>query len=549
MMQTFLPRWTQRVVISGSGRDPLALSRVSDVFTNRLLPSIITTTERARYYSFYAWAVREARLSAEAGEMEFEQAFRVREAAFAIASKEGRETKLSIVGIDEVERCLSELDDDDVVDTSFPVLPSSPMGGLGQYYIGCLNGRQLGIVDELEDKMLGCLEGRGVALAEAFGASIRSSPVAQLRGRDWLKIPLSVLAESSDVFSLDGIRAPEAAEEREILTRMFLELDDSEHQEPGRHRQAAIGQLLHVLEAYALHGEVCSKREVEESCLFWPHYYRQLDLEEVEKYSAFGAFTADSEYWRQFCAHQFFTFGAELFLSAILDALSDDREGLTKEELIQRLLKSGFVDDMEKCAGVTLDSPAALVRFFGPDYETQEGAAASRMKFSGEHDLAEWWSYRGGYEECPATRLGRVFVIWAQLYAKWRWSEEPAIEEVLASANREWSIGTCFDWGDRWMKDELGWEAALGDLVDSFYSRHEEIRFQKRKLEACWIEMIKGRYTKLQDLNASFRASRHRNMVSVLQDLGILQDGGLDDDLVVTDRGRAVLNEVKEVRK
>ena len=57
---TFHPRWTKRAVFEGSGRDPLGLSRVTDNFTDLLLPSIITTTNRARYYSFYAWALRES---------------------------------------------------------------------------------------------------------------------------------------------------------------------------------------------------------------------------------------------------------------------------------------------------------------------------------------------------------------------------------------------------------------------------------------------------------------------------------------------------------
>jgi hypothetical protein len=53
----FLPQWTRRVAMDGSGRDPLGHSRVSDALTGYLLPDIITTTDRARYYSFYTWAV------------------------------------------------------------------------------------------------------------------------------------------------------------------------------------------------------------------------------------------------------------------------------------------------------------------------------------------------------------------------------------------------------------------------------------------------------------------------------------------------------------
>ena len=35
----------------------MGLSRVSDALTKFLLPNIITTTDRARYYSFYTWVI------------------------------------------------------------------------------------------------------------------------------------------------------------------------------------------------------------------------------------------------------------------------------------------------------------------------------------------------------------------------------------------------------------------------------------------------------------------------------------------------------------
>jgi hypothetical protein len=53
----YLPRWTKRVSIEEGGRDPLGLSRVSGMITDFLLQGIITQTYRARYYSFYCWAI------------------------------------------------------------------------------------------------------------------------------------------------------------------------------------------------------------------------------------------------------------------------------------------------------------------------------------------------------------------------------------------------------------------------------------------------------------------------------------------------------------
>lgn len=94
-MGSYLPRWTKRAVLEGSGRDPLGLSRVSDNFTELLLPSIITTTNRARYCSFYPWALRGSHesLGDEEGTTNLIDEFGKREAA--IAFKLGKKTERS----------------------------------------------------------------------------------------------------------------------------------------------------------------------------------------------------------------------------------------------------------------------------------------------------------------------------------------------------------------------------------------------------------------------------------------------------------------------
>jgi hypothetical protein len=57
--KAYLPRWAKRAEMDGSGRDPLGLFRVPDQFPVYLLPSFITTTNRARYYLFCPWTLRE----------------------------------------------------------------------------------------------------------------------------------------------------------------------------------------------------------------------------------------------------------------------------------------------------------------------------------------------------------------------------------------------------------------------------------------------------------------------------------------------------------
>jgi hypothetical protein len=103
------------VAMEGSGRDPLGLSSVSDAFTKLLLPNIITTTDRARYYSFYTWAIAdiEALRSTKGGRISFEEEFQRRVAAFALASQLGQKIDLPIVGVRQVDTILASADNGD----------------------------------------------------------------------------------------------------------------------------------------------------------------------------------------------------------------------------------------------------------------------------------------------------------------------------------------------------------------------------------------------------------------------------------------------------
>ena len=529
--------------MEGSGRDPLGLSRVSDAFTELLLPSIITTTNRARYYSFYLWAMRdscEATTKRNLGALDFVEEFRKREAAFAIASKLGKLTELSIVGIDQVNKHLSEVSGNELISTTFRVLPANNMGGFGQYYGGCLQNLLLGAWDE--DGFWRVSENRGRKLADAFAASVGDTPYASNHHSGKELVPFKVLADSSDRFSLDGIRGDNAKMERDLLTNILFDLDEDADPSAAGHRQVTLAQLLHVVDAYEAIGCSPSRNEVGDSCLYWPHYYGCLygPGDVSVPYDGHNAFVETSAYWRQFCVHQFFTYAAEELLQAILDAASKTAEGLTKTELVSALLSSDFVPELEAATGCALSGPAALMKFF------QSGDIPEKVQqqFSANHELAEWWIYEQSTSSPLATRLGRAFAILAQLYAKWKESKDEALWDVAEKAGGEWWVGICFDWGDHWLKDQPDWDSAVGDIIDAVHARHELVKFQKHRLDAAWLEKMGDRYTKLQDLNPDFRANRHPNAATILQDLCLLRDGGLNEPLLLTPQGREILNNV-----
>src|ERR1051325_670755 len=108
------------------------------MITDYLLSGIVTTTSRARYYSFYTWALWN--IADEEPPMDFQEfvnALRRREAALALATLIENDSA-RVVGIDEARKYLATGKQTGVFDCDFQVLPSNRMGNYGQNYSGSL---------------------------------------------------------------------------------------------------------------------------------------------------------------------------------------------------------------------------------------------------------------------------------------------------------------------------------------------------------------------------------------------------------------------------
>jgi len=538
--------------MEGSGRDPLGLSRVSDALTNFLLPSIITTTDRARYYSFYTWAIADIEdlRKAKGGRVSFEDEFQRREAAFALSSRLGQKTDLPIVGIRQVDTILASADDGDNIETDFRVLPSNLTGGYGQYYGGCLHGLDLVRVDEHGEAV--CTTESGRKLANAFAAATGMCAYLSGNWRTRPRVPKNVLQESAELFSLDALAGRAATTERELLINLFFNLNESPSATRPLNRQATLGMFLHVLRSCEAGGIVVTRRQVDGGGVFWPHYYAGLadDDHDLQPYEPVPAFAETHAFWRQFCAHQFLAIALEEFLAAVLDALSPHPEGLTQPALLDELVSKVFVQDLKKVMKADCSTPADLLKAIGisgiPDIAA---SLAVSQRFHGESVLNEW-SICWDREVSPETRLGRATLLLALLYGKWRGrSDEDALHRVADEAKDELWLGTIFPWLDDWQAGRLDWRAAVDRLVEWIAMRHDQVKFQKRKLDASWFELANGRFVKQQDILPGFRASRHGNATTVLQDLGLIKHAGFDEPLRLTARGKQVLNDVIRLRQ
>src|ERR1700722_3862040 len=117
---------------------PLGLSRVTENITDHLLQGIITTTDRARYYSFYCWSLWHVQLGGSPRKYaDYIRAFRRREALMAMSTMLA-DNEASPVGVRMVGPKLEAANRTGAADCDFKVLPSNDLGGYGQYYAGSL---------------------------------------------------------------------------------------------------------------------------------------------------------------------------------------------------------------------------------------------------------------------------------------------------------------------------------------------------------------------------------------------------------------------------
>lgn len=109
------------------------------------------------------------------------------------------------------------------VDPDFRVLPSSELGGYGQYYAGSIYALGLSRTDE---QRIHLVTERGEDIAKAYHqAVVYSSYIAQelynKPGFDFLQPK-----DSASTLSLDTIRDADAAKERELLTDLLFGFSD-----------------------------------------------------------------------------------------------------------------------------------------------------------------------------------------------------------------------------------------------------------------------------------------------------------------------------------
>lgn len=176
-----LPHWTSEITDTFvTGEDMLGVEGAAQGYQQDYIPGIITVTDRARYYSFYAWVLyRYINLQGSSLRMaDFRgEFFRRHEMAFLLAgySHHSDDKPLSGLigsGVNGFKvRGWWEKQDPVSLDTHYF---ENKLGGFGQYYNTVM--KAMGIIADPEtSKSVYRLTDRGEALAKAYEQSIQNT--------------------------------------------------------------------------------------------------------------------------------------------------------------------------------------------------------------------------------------------------------------------------------------------------------------------------------------------------------------------------------------
>lgn len=540
-----IPKWTKRVVASGGGRDPLGLSRVGFMLTDHLLSGIITTTDRARYYSFYCWCLWHIEKEESPNNYEvYVEAFRRREAVMAMASYSANPS-ISPVGVDVVKNRIERGKQTGEYECNFKVLPSNDRGGYGQYYAGSMY--ELGLTTRDENWMDHVTE-RASRIAELFHGSIENS--SYIKKEEFLqdKIGEKSLGELESCITLDAILSDGAAQEREELIDLFWNRKGTFVDDQSTLRRQTLNILLHLIVEFGRHNAFPSLKNGKtlDEYLLYPCYYNSLwpFEDEIVDFPTLKGHEFCIELWQQFCLHQFIVQALENLLFAVIEEVGSDPAGISFSSLVSRLSEDEFVSELSEIVGSDCSTPQDLLKVFNvTSPPSPESCRLAQKQFPptapvSEHGILDRDTKKASTAAAVAVTLLSV------LYAKWRkMMNGPAASYVANNAGNNLWAGVVLPYLDSWLDPSVGWSEALETLIeDLILNQHDRVMYEKRRLDSSWLQRSDGLIKKDQDYGPGWRSSRFINAVRIMADLNLLQIGE-DNEVKITPAGRMLLKE------
>lgn len=544
----FDPVWNKRIEESDRALDPLGMNRVNDRFLNDLLPGITTVTPRARYYSFYIWALNEVGKTAQ-NIAEFKNTFYALERLYMLSclgdeQLKGRDrTHTNINGSEKGRRKWTEAGKTIPLDFRYF---GNRLGGYGQYYQGAI--ARLGLITIPEDSFFEQPTKQGMEIVKAFESVARKSGFKDLMNRKTVK--KEDLKESGSGVCLCRLKTKEA-DDLKVLRKVFFDLGGLGNT-ADLFRQQTLCLIMFCSNVAANHGLMLSDQHFLDAC-----YFGQM-RENGDAFSANipAVFNETVARWKLFRAHDYLAYSAEAILHSFLEFLSEVPSGGTVNDFLNRLSaldalkvireltgarvkKIGFSNTSLREILDSMSQAQGLDVFAGNEIEVSQKFDRKVLLSS---DYSEYVSikmmeeYFG--EESPRNeaRLASWIPLLFSTYMRFLWvykTKQKAWGWLIRHTNEGHGLSPAtfivtlegLIKKDGTIADFVRW------FVEDYVVKQAEQVYENKSLSfqykaRCWFHKEEDRYVKDREYEPGHRNTRFESTINILEDLGMIKVKG-----------------------
>lgn len=557
MKNPSFPQWTTKIAKGKDviGEDMLGLEGAAQGYQQILVPGIISTTDRARYYSFYAWVLYRFINSSSGNRLlkNFQGKYYKRhEVALILGAYShhiDREPIRSLVGsgnnYNKVRTWWGESDPVSLDANYF----QNKLGGFGQYYFTAMQALEIVCESEQPSWVYRVTGKFGEPLAKAFEKSIaKTTYFKKLNQNDELEyLSHKDALNYGKVACLCG-EALADGDDLPILRDAFFRFDQTDSSSHGR-RRLSLGVALDLIRgAKGRFERDQSLRPALYLGEFAPGLFYQ-PAPELEDW----AFR-----WKMVAIRHQYTFGLQALWAAFILRLRESQAGMSLldymdwagESFESKDLSSPLSEYLNKlCEEVGLES----------DWQRSQGQFSSACLQSTEMDEYSLFLEASRNYEDPDTLLRVGVQSLAQLYLRFLGQYLNQRDEWKEMANRErLSLNTFFSF----MGENLSSEVSLGKWLEMIYKefilgQHEFMALQKLRYQGYDTFKFYYReghfYWPFRKANywrepIRLAGNRLRNAISILMDLGLVKEND-KNQMSLTNDGKAFLARVIELRQ
>lgn len=532
------PQWTDEITKTVvTGEDHLGVDSAATTYQQWLIPGVITTTDHARYYSFYAWVLHRFIFAPDSSRLlkDFRGVFYKRhEAALIAASYSHHKDKGVLGGLvgsgTNNSKARTMWENGAAVSLDFNYFQND-LGGFGQYYRTVM--QEMGIVGEQEGpKWIYSLTDRGKQLAEAYEQSIEGTAYLNALKKHGTLEKVS-RAHATEYGEL-GCICPESLSkgaDRELLRDAFFRFDQADDDNPHVRRRLALGVVLDIVRG----GNGKFDRGLLWSALYLGQYAKG------QNYVPAAQLASWAGRWRMVVVRQLYSFGLQSLWAAFLLHLREQEGGLSFEAYLEWTGQQlGDATTRHPLA----DYLSGLCGVFGLSGGWQDSCrkfdTACRIE-TGQDELSLFDLVIANRQEAAELlRLGvRILTqqflrclprhleedpLWSDLAGRERLPISGFFETLHTGANAAgWTVG---DWLRGVYKDYILGQHEFIALEKLRFQRYDTFKFYYRDGLFYWPFREKDAYTEPIRLTGL----RLFNVITILTDLGLLvqaEDGTL----------------------